>query len=163
MTAGSFWLRTGTATCIAVALILSVGPRRPPARLDGTAALAAGVAAGTLLFSIATRRVPRLPAIWPRTVLVVAKQTMLGLFAANEEIIWRRVVLGELLPAGALFALAASSTGFALVHRRARLLHLGTGALFGTVYLSTGALVASIAAHWIYNVQVGVLVERLRR
>ena len=36
---------------------------------------------------------------------------------ANEELVWRRVVLGELLRAGALAALAVSTLGFALAHR----------------------------------------------
>jgi membrane protease YdiL (CAAX protease family) len=88
---------------------------------------------------------------------------LIGLFAANEEVVWRRVVLGELLPAGSMPALALSALGFALVHHRSRALHLGTGAAFGGVYLATGALAASIAAHWAYNLLVASLVERARR
>ena len=50
-----------------------------------------------------------------------------------------------------ILALAGSSLGFAFAHR-ARGLHLGTGAVFGGVYLATGALAACIVAHWTYNV-----------
>ena len=77
---------------------------------------------------------------------------MLVVAAAAEEVVWRRVVLGELLRAGPLAALAGSTLGFALVHRTRQSLHLGTGAAFGGLYLATGALAASIAAHWAYNV-----------
>ena len=69
--------------------------------------------------------------------------------------VWRRVALGELLRAGVVPALAASTVGFALMHRTRRSVHLGTGGAFGAVYLSTGALAASVAAHWTYNVLVG--------
>jgi membrane protease YdiL (CAAX protease family) len=94
------------------------------------------------------------------TPVLVAKLGFLGLWALNEEIVWRRVVLGALLPGGALVALAASTLGFALAHRARRLLHVGTGVTFGSLYLATGALTASIAAHWLYNVLVGGLVDR---
>jgi membrane protease YdiL (CAAX protease family) len=35
-----------------------------------------------------------------------------------------------------------------------------TGGVFGGVYLATGALAASVAAHWTYNMLVGALVDR---
>src|SRR5262249_30740830 len=81
-------------------------------------------------------------------------QLFLGLCAANEELLWRRLLLGELLIAGPVAALALSSAGFAIAHRRARLLHVGTGSAFGALYLATGLLSASIAAHWAYNALV---------
>ena len=80
---------------------------------------------------------------------------VLGLAALNEEIVWRRVLLGELLFEARSAALAASALGFAISHRARPGLHLGTGAAFGAVYLATGALTASVAAHWAYNVLVG--------
>jgi membrane protease YdiL (CAAX protease family) len=64
-----------------------------------------------------------------------------------------------LLASGALVALSLSTVGFALAHR-ARALHLGTGAAFGGLYLSTGALVASVVAHWVYNVLVRSSLDR---
>jgi membrane protease YdiL (CAAX protease family) len=83
--------------------------------------------------------------------------------AASEEIVWRRVVLGELLRVGPLAAVAGSTLGFALVHRTRQTLHLGTGAAFGSLYLATGALAASIAAHWAYNVLLLTLAARRAR
>ena len=61
-------------------------------------------------------------------------------------------MLGELLRSGPIVALAGSTLGFAFAHRARPGLHLGTGAVFGGVYLATGALAACIAAHWTYNV-----------
>ena len=54
---------------------------------------------------------------------------------------------------------AASTVGFALIHRTRPSLHLCTGGVFGVLYLATGVLAASVAAHWAYN----VLVARARR
>ncbi len=81
----------------------------------------------------------------------MAKFGFLALAAANEEVLWRRVMLGELLRSGVVAALAGSTLGFALAHRARPGLHLGTGLAFGGVYLATGALGASIAAHLTYN------------
>jgi len=71
-------------------------------------------------------------------------------------------VLGELLGAGVVVALAASAGAFALAHRARRGIHVGTGVTFGALYVVTGALAASIAAHWIYNALVGAAVDRER-
>jgi membrane protease YdiL (CAAX protease family) len=159
VTARAFWLRVAVTTMLAGALLLAVSPARPVSRLPQAVALAAGAIAGALLFLGAARRGPRLPSARAGLPVLVAKQGVLGLWAANEEIVWRRVVLGELLPVGALAAVAVSSLGFALAHRRRRLLHLSTGACFGGVYLATGSLGASVAAHWLYNVLVGAHVD----
>jgi hypothetical protein len=74
-------------------------------------------------------------------LLVVERLT-----AAHEE--------ADEVVAGPLAALVASSVAFGVVHRRLRLLHVATGAAFGGVYLLTGALAASLAAHWVYNTLV---------
>ncbi len=92
--------------------------------------------------------------------MVLGRVAFFGLWATNEEVLWRRVVLGELLSAGMASALAVSTVGFALAHRTRRLVHLGTGGLFASVYLVTGVLAASVAAHWVYNVLVGALLDR---
>jgi membrane protease YdiL (CAAX protease family) len=104
--------------------------------------------------------------VWPRRVssrgVVVARLAVLGLWAACEEIVWRRVVLGELLFIGTLPALAVSSATFAAAHRRRRALHLATGASFGAVYVATGVLLACIAAHWTYNALIAGVADRGR-
>ena len=41
-------------------------------------------------------------------------------------------------------------------------LQLGTGAVFGVLYVATGALAACVAAHWAYNALVGARVDRRR-
>jgi membrane protease YdiL (CAAX protease family) len=154
------WARIVLTTAFAGALLLAMSPARPATRLPWTVALAAGGAAGILLFGGIARRAPRLPSGRGGVPILVAKQGVLGLWAANEEILWRRTVLGELLPVGALAAVAASSLGFALAHRRRQMVHLSTGACFGGVYLATGSLGASVAAHWLYNALVGTLVDQ---
>jgi membrane protease YdiL (CAAX protease family) len=145
-----------------VVLLVAVAPRVPARRLPWPAAALLGACCGVVLFAALARRRPRLPPLaqgWPALAGQVA---VLGLWAANEEVIWRRVLLGELLPTGVVPAVAASTAGFALLHRGEPLYHLATGCLFGTAYLATGVLAASIAAHWTYNVLVGGHVIRAR-
>jgi membrane protease YdiL (CAAX protease family) len=125
-------------------------------------AVALGACAGLVLFSAITRVRPRLPPATSPASVALGKLAFLGLLATNEEVVWRRVALGELLRAGVLPALVASTVGFALVHRTRRGVHLATGGAFGAVYLSTGALAASVAAHWTYNVLVGAFVAGCR-
>jgi len=156
MTARGLWARIGVSILVAVALLLFVSPARPARRAPAPVALFAGAAAGALLFLGAARQIPRLSPAQTRLSVMFAQQGFLGLWAANEEIVWRRVVLGELLPAGVFVALVLSSFGFAAAHRRRRALHLVTGATFGGVYIATGWLTASIAAHWFYNAFVAV-------
>ena len=163
MTPGAaLWARVAASTAIAFGLLFLLAPARPSSRLPWPAQPAIGACAGGLLYLLATRRRPHLPARMGSFPVLLARQGMFGLWAANEEIVWRRVVLGALLPGGALTALAASTLGFALAHRAHRRLHLGTGAVFGRLYLVTGALAASVAAHWLYNALVGGLVDRAR-
>jgi membrane protease YdiL (CAAX protease family) len=139
-------------TGISLALVMILAPACPAERVPGPLAGLAGVAAGIVLYVVSARRRPRLSRGRTGTTLA-ARQTVLGLWAINEELIWRRVLLGELLVAGPAVALCISSVGFALVHR-ARVRHLASGAVFGGLYLATGALIASIAAHWVYNALV---------
>jgi membrane protease YdiL (CAAX protease family) len=159
MSTRSFWARVLTATALAASLGIMLSPPRPRPRLPNALAAALGAAAGAVLYVAVTRRPPA--CLRSRTATAtVGKQLFLGLCAANEEVLWRRVLLGELLPTGGLAALVVSSAGFAAAHRRGRLLHAGTGSAFGGLYLATGFLGASIAAHWVYNVFVGSLLER---
>jgi membrane protease YdiL (CAAX protease family) len=155
------WVRVAALTAFAWATLTVVVPR-PPATLAPGTAVAAGCAAGIALFAAVARRSPRLAATASPLPVAVAKHAVLGLLAVNEELVWRRLVLGEALHGGPVAAVAASTLGFALLHRARRPTHLVTGATFGAVYVATGALAAAIAAHWTYNTLVAVVVERAR-
>jgi membrane protease YdiL (CAAX protease family) len=144
----------------AAALLVAISPDTPTARIGSLAAAGAGIAAGLLLYVAVARSRPYVP---PRAPAALAACAVLVVAAASEEIVWRRVVLGELLRVGPLAAVAGSTLGFALVHRTRQTLHLGTGAAFGSLYLATGALAASIAAHWAYNVLLLTLAARRAR
>lgn len=159
MSACAFWLRVAAMSAVAATLGIVLSPPRPPTRTPALAAIALGAVAGALLFAALLRRRPVLAQLVSGSS-AVARNLFFALCAANEEVLWRRVLLGELLPAGGLAALAASSAGFAAAHRRSRPLHVVTGATFGTLYLATGALAGCIAAHWAYNALVGSLVNR---
>jgi membrane protease YdiL (CAAX protease family) len=154
MSARLFWTRVVTVTALAVSLRFALSPPQPPVRMAPMLALALGAAAGAVLFGAVAGRSPSFPGVRAPRLL------FLGLCAANEEIVWRRTLLGELLPTGSALALLVSSAGFAVAHRRLRLLHAFTGLVFGALYLATGVLGASIAAHWIYNAFVGSLLQR---
>ena len=159
MSARAFWARIAAGTGLALSLTLVVEPHHPDQHVALPLALGAGLIAGATLFVVASRRRPSFRHRARKSV-VVGRQLFLGLCAANEELLWRRLLLGELLVAGPVVALALSSAGFAVAHRRARVLHAGTGLAFGAVYLATGFLGASIAAHWAYNTLVAGLFER---
>jgi membrane protease YdiL (CAAX protease family) len=149
----AFWARVATTTGLALALLLALSPPHPRTRTGEAFAVALGMAAGAALFAAVLRRRPGAAPLGAAPA-TLARSLFLGLCAANEEVLWRRLLLGELLPAGGLAALAVSSAGFAVAHRGARPLHLATGVTFGALYLATGALGASIAAHWVYNALV---------
>jgi membrane protease YdiL (CAAX protease family) len=146
-------------TTVSAVLLFALAPDRPPARVAWPVAVALGICVGMALFTAITRRLPRLARATGSLPVALGKLGFLGLWATNEEVVWRRVALGELLRAGFLSALVVSTLGFASIHRTRRGVHLGTGGAFGAVYLSTGALVASVAAHWTYNLLVGASVS----
>ena len=149
----------------------AVAPRIEPLddTLTGTGdALATGVVAGAALFAALARRRFPLAALTraPRGRLA-ARSAILAVKSAQEEALWRGVVLGHLaVVLGRAGALAASTALFAAAHVRRQqaraVVHLGTGTAFGAVYLSTGRLVAAVAAHGSYNLLVGAatLAER---
>jgi membrane protease YdiL (CAAX protease family) len=157
--ADRLWLRIVAITTLSSVLLIALAPDRPRGRLPWPVACALGTIAGIVLFSVITHNRPRLPAVVASVPLAAGKVAFLGLWAANEEVLWRRVALGELLGVGIVPALVVSTAGFALMHRSRRRVHLATGCMFGTVYLVTGALGASIAAHWVYNLLVGAFLE----
>jgi membrane protease YdiL (CAAX protease family) len=146
-----FCLRLGLPAVAALVLLVTLSPSRPTLRLPRTESGALGVAAGLLLYLGVARCRPVLPRGAGRLPVALTSCAVLGLAATTEEIVWRRTLLGELLSAGTLAALLGSSLGFALAHRR-QALHLGTGVVFGSVYMATGAIAACILAHWVYNV-----------
>ena len=136
--------------------------------IPSSEALALGVLAGGAAFvALARRRVAASSfAALPRERLL-ARGAVLIAKSAEEEAIWRALVLGALVhPLGAAGALAVSTVLFAAAHvgrlgRRAWW-HLATGATFGLAYLATGRLIAAIAAHGTYNILVGVAPVALR-
>jgi membrane protease YdiL (CAAX protease family) len=150
MTPRSLWLRLLTGTIVALVLVLAVPAPVPARRIASPFAVVAGIAAGALLYAVAVRARFGATHPLPRSVRT-ARLAIFGVLAANEEVVWRRVGLGLLLPRGLLIAVAGSTLAFALAHRRRRGLQLLTGAMFGGVYVATGSLAASIGAHWAYN------------
>jgi membrane protease YdiL (CAAX protease family) len=142
------WARMAFATGLTVVLLVTFSPPRPELRIPALTALVFGLGGGAILYAAVARRRPFLPSLLPDAVWMCS---FLTLAAVNEEVLWRRVVLGELLRAGTVAALAGSTLGFALAHRARPGLHLGTGFVFGGLYLATGALGACIAAHLTYN------------
>jgi membrane protease YdiL (CAAX protease family) len=144
---------------LAGVLLILLTPPVPAVRVGPVAAVASGALTGLGLYLAVSRRRPYVP---PPVPAALAACAILVVAAASEEVVWRRIVLGELLAVGPLAALAGSSLGFALVHRARQAVHLGTGAAFGGLYLATGALAASIVAHWSYNVLLLTLAEQRR-
>jgi membrane protease YdiL (CAAX protease family) len=157
VTGQSFWARFALASVLSITLLATLSPPRPELRIPALTATAVGAGAGAILYATVAKRRPSLPLLLPDAV---ARCFVLALAAANEEVLWRLVILGELLHAGAAAALAGSTLGFALAHRARPGLHLGTGFVFGGLYLATGALGASIAAHLTYNLGLLALREQ---
>jgi membrane protease YdiL (CAAX protease family) len=157
----ALWSRVAAGTALSLALLVVLAPERPTVRLPWSTAALIGAAVGLVLFVAVGRCCPCAPARRPAS-LALAKLAFFALWATNEEVVWRRVALGELLGAGVVPAFAGSTLGFALMHRTRRGTHLFTGSAFGALYLATGVLAASVAAHWTYNLLVGALVDRER-
>jgi len=158
----SVWLRILAGTALALASLVLLVPARPGLRVPVAPAGVVGAAAGLTLYLVVARRRPCLPPGSARVRVLACKWALLGLLAANEEVVWRRAVLGEFLRAGSTAAVAGSTVIFALAHRARPGLHVGTGAAFGGLYLATGALISSIAAHWTYNLLLSTLADRQR-
>jgi membrane protease YdiL (CAAX protease family) len=144
------WGRVAGDTAAAVALVVLLRPPTPTGSHLGFAESSDVVRGAPVVLALfgAMRRLVTAG----RPVSAVAMRVgLFGLLALDEEIVWRRAVLGELLRFGALASWTASTAAFALAHRRRPDVHLATGALFGGIYLLTGALSAPVAAHWTYN------------
>ncbi len=154
-----FRLLSWTATAVVAA---ALAPTLDPwLDLDGMY-LPVGMAAGAALFAVLGRcRIsPRSIGSIPRA-RVVARVVVLTVRAAQEEAVWRALVLGLLAgPVGRAGALAGSTVLFAATHVRRQgrraVVHLATGGVFGLAYVSTGRLGAAIGAHTSYNVLIGI-------
>jgi membrane protease YdiL (CAAX protease family) len=162
-----FWARTAGELTLAATLAATASPSSPgPARVALLPSLLLGATAGVGLVVLLARRLPPSPRIArARLRLVALKASVIALGSCAEEILWRWCAIGALAPAiGVLPAYAASTIGFALAHpgRHARRTHFLTGAFFGAVYLTTGRIVAAVAAHLAYNVTVLLSVETCR-
>jgi ABC-2 type transport system ATP-binding protein len=150
------WLAIATCSLLAAPPLAPYDPTLSPTG----EALAAGAVTGLALFVVLARRwVPPGLGLLSRRRLA-ARSLVLTAKSAQEEAIWRAVVLGALVaPLGRLGALVVSTAVFACAHLprqgRAAAAHLLSGLAFGAVYLATGRLVAAITAHAAYNVLVG--------
>jgi membrane protease YdiL (CAAX protease family) len=151
-------MRVAVSTAVAAVTLVIVDPPRPEPHLGWPLAMLTGAAAGTALFAAVVRRVrPIRPVPTPPAALA-----FLALLALNEEVVWRRLVLGEALRGGAIAGVAASAITFSLMHRVRRATHLVTGLVFGCTYVFTGSLAASVVAHWTYNALVASALPRTR-
>ena len=148
------------AITIAVALVAPPVPPLDPTLHAADDALVFGCVAGAALFVALAGRVSAFSLREVPRGRLVARSLVLAVKSAQEEAIWRGVVLGLLVePLGRAVALGASTVLFAGAHagrlgRRAAT-HLATGLVFGLAYLATGRLHAAVAAHCTYNVLVG--------
>jgi ABC-2 type transport system ATP-binding protein len=159
----SLWMRPAAwaaLTTLAVVVAPSIAPLDPT--LGGTAdAIAVGCLAGAGAFALLARRRFPTPAVGalPRRRLA-ARSVVLTAKSTQEEALWRALFLGLLaVPLGPLVALLVSTLVFTASHvgrqGKAAGAHLLTGTTFGAVYIATGRLIGSIAAHATYNVLVG--------
>ena len=155
--------RVALWAAVAVAATAVSPPIEP---LDGTLAdtgdaLTLGVVSGAVLFvALARRRFPRAALGRVGRRRLAARSVLLAVKSAEEEALWRGVVLGNLtLVLGRAGALAVSTALFGAAHvrhqRAAAVAHIATGSVFGLAYLATGRLLAAVAAHGVYNLLVG--------
>jgi ABC-2 type transport system ATP-binding protein len=139
-----------------------LAPTIEPLLTLGLPAPVVGAAAGVVVFAaLARQRIPAVSVLAAPPSRIAVRSAVLTLKSFQEEALWRALLLGGLVaPVGRAGALAISTALFAAAHagrqgRRAAA-QLLTGSTFGIVYLSTGRLVAAVAAHATYNVLVGV-------
>jgi ABC-2 type transport system ATP-binding protein len=159
-----FWLGVVAQFGLASALVAALEPPRPTPAQGLATALAVGALLAVVLFVLLARSFPRLAVSPERRLLVAGKTSVLAMGAALEEVVWRWLVLGLLLPLGAPAALLLSTLGFAACHRgaRAQRTHLVTGSVFGVAYICTGRLAAALVAHAGYNALVAIAADGAR-
>ena len=151
------WALISLAGAAAAPSVAPVDPSlHPPAQAITLAALSA-----VALFLALARRPPPVAEIaaLPRRRLL-ARSLVLTAKSAQEEVVWRGLVLGAFVaPLGRLGALALSTALFAAAHLprqgRGAVIHVASGGVFGMVLLGTGRLSAAVASHAGYNILVG--------
>lgn len=150
MSPRALWIRLVLLSGVAAAsfLVQLDSPRSAP--WPAVPASCVGALAGIVLFAaLAPVRGPE-PARRPAP----STSAFLLLWAAVEETLWRRLLLGVLAGAGPIPAAAAATVAFAVSHRHGRAVHLLTGGTFCAAYVATGRLTAAVAAHAAYNLLV---------
>jgi uncharacterized protein len=123
--------------------------------------IAAGLIGGYALFVALNPRAGRAKEIagWRPRALAL-KLAVLGTIACSEEVIWRGLVITRLEPyAGAAFAVAIATAGFATMHVYGQgwtglRTHAATGLAFGLLFVLSGSLLTPLVAHVAYNAAV---------
>lgn len=147
-------------TALAIVVAPSIEPLDPTLHGRANGVVFGCLVGGAIFAVLARRRIPAAAvAALPRRRLV-ARSVVLTAKSAQEEALWRGVLIGFLIgPFGRVAAVGATTVLFAAAHAhrqgRAAAAHLVTGTAFGVVYVVTGRLLAAVAAHAIYNVLVG--------
>lgn len=136
-------------------------PPLEPVMSVGLLAPAIGIASGTALFlALSGHWISFRGLIGASKRRLLARSLVLSLKSAQEEALWRGVLLGLIVvSAGRATGLVLSTAAFAAAHlasqgRRAAV-HLVTGSIFGAAYVLTGDLTAAISSHVTYNVLIG--------
>jgi membrane protease YdiL (CAAX protease family) len=159
VTPSGLWLRLAAGVSAAAASILLIPIDVPAARVAAGPAVLVGLLGGCALFTTLAQARPLVHRGW-LTRRRATRSSFFLVWAAVEEVLWRRLVLGSLaLHAGWIVALAGSSAGFALSHRAGRPGQLVAGLGFGSVYLGTGQLLAAVAMHAVYNMLLDETLE----
>jgi ABC-2 type transport system ATP-binding protein len=143
-----------TLPLVAFALLMFCPTTPPRSPVALSAAVPVGLVAGAATFAALARGVP---ALRRRSAAAVGAGLTAAVAGASEEAIWRGFLLARIAPlVGIAAALVVTTIGFAATHFPALRhvgvgVHLGTGTVFGAVFVATGSLAACAAAHAAYN------------
>jgi ABC-2 type transport system ATP-binding protein len=136
----------------ALLLLVPTPPVRRPVPVE--VAAVGGVVVGAVLFAVLARHRPRMLV----TPISIGAAFVVAGVGMSEEATWRAFVLARLAPVAGLWPAAAVTTvGFAATHvpalrMRGAIVQVLTGAVFGSLFVATGSLVACALAHGAYNV-----------
>lgn len=141
---------------LALLLLAPTAPPRPP--VAARAAVPLGALLGAALFVGLAYRGRRTLRIRPPSAL--AAGVAVAVSGAGEEVVWRGFALARLATTvGVAGALAGTTAAFAVTHfpafrARGVAVHLGTGTVFGLLFVGTGSLACAATAHAAYNLLV---------